>query len=210
MPLDLPDLIANQLQRPLPARSEKSPFESDLSYGRHFDAPAPTARHAAVLAVLYPVAGVWHLPLTVRPVHLADHPGQVSFPGGSIEPGETAEEAAVREFREELGVAAAGLRILGELSPVNLFTSDFAIRPFVASLRGRPAMQPNPLEVAEVLEISLAELRDPARRGRELIRRGRFCFYAPHIAWGGQHIWGATALMLGELLAVLAAAEAAS
>ncbi len=197
---ELAEKLGRRLQQPLPGRMAQSQFEPELSFGRHY-APAPaSARPAAVLALLYWHAGAWHIPLTVRPATMVDHAGQVSFPGGVIEADESGEQAALRETEEELGVGSAELQIIGRLSPLYLFVTDFAVRPFVAIAPRRPDFAPCSREVAEVLEVPLSHLLDPGHRGIEVRRHRRLEFSAPHIAWQQHRIWGATSMMLGELL----------
>ena len=96
-----------------------------MSFGRHRGPAEFGARRAAVLVVLYPHEGQWHLPLILRPAHMLDHAGQVSLPGGTIEPRETSQEAAFREFSEELGVPSTDLQMFGQLSELYLFASNF-------------------------------------------------------------------------------------
>ncbi len=156
-----------------------------------------------MLILLYPHQGSWHLPLTLRPAHLPDHPGQVSLPGGALLPGETAREAAVREFCEELGVADPVVEVLGPLSPVYVQASRFRVEPWVGWSPQRPEMQPNPVEVAALLEVPLAHLIDPRHRGRHVRQdRGRR-YWAPHFQWQQHRIWGATWMILSELVAVV-------
>ena len=205
---NLPEIMSRRLERPLPGRRAMRPYEPELSYGRHSDPPRPGARQAAVIALLYPHSGEWHLPLILRPVHMSEHAGQVSFPGGMSEPGETSAAAGLRELSEELGIEVENARILGRLSLLHLYSTNFAITPWIAWLPARPEMRPNPTEVAAVLEVPLAHLCDEANIGRHLLQRGGLRFFAPHISWHGHQIWGATALILGELLAVVAEAEA--
>ena len=138
---------------------------------------------------------------------MAEHAGQISFPGGMLEPGETSAAAGLRELSEELGVEVENAHILGQLSILHLYSTNFAITPWVAWLPARPEMRPNPTEVAAVLEVPLAHLRDEANAGLHLLQRGGLRFYAPHIPWQGHQIWGATALILSELMAVIAEAE---
>src|SRR3989304_711857 len=99
----LPELLRARLQGPLPGPSLGSRFGPGPGGESHYEDPPPAARRAAVLVLLYPHRDGWHLPLTLRPSHLPDHAGQVSLPGGAIQPGERSWEAAVREFHEEPG-----------------------------------------------------------------------------------------------------------
>ncbi|MBX3411882.1 MAG: CoA pyrophosphatase [Pirellulales bacterium] len=183
-----------------------------MSYGRHFAPPPPGARRAAVMALLYPVDGVWHMPFTVRPTTMTDHAGQVSLPGGLIEPGESTSEAALRELAEELGVDDPRMELLGELSPLYLFVSNFQVTPWVGVLHERPTLVPNEHEVAEVLEVPLPYMTDPTNIGRHARDHRGIEFSAPHLLFGGHCIWGATGMILGEFIALadeLSAAAAA-
>jgi 8-oxo-dGTP pyrophosphatase MutT (NUDIX family) len=175
-------------------------FAPELSYGRHRGPAASDARPAAVVVLLYPNRGRWYLPLTLRPVSMSEHAGQICLPGGGAEPGETACACALRELHEELGVAPGRLNVLGSLPPIYVYASNFLVRPFVAQTPQRPEFHPDRREVAELLEVPLDHLLNPQHHGTQVIVRGRLTFRAPGIAFQGRHIWGATALILGELL----------
>jgi 8-oxo-dGTP pyrophosphatase MutT (NUDIX family) len=177
-------------------------MESELAYGRHFGPPRRDARPAAVVALLHQLNGRWQLPLMVRPETLAYHAGQISLPGGLIEAGESSEEAALRELEEELGIARFGVLLLGQLSPLYLFGTNFWITPWVAATRGGVDFTPNAAEVQEVLEVPLADLLDPAIRGWHVENCGTFQFSAPHFLWHGHQIWGATSMILAELVEI--------
>jgi len=200
--------LRQRLQQPLPGRAAQAMFEPGLSYGRHYDRAPASAREAAVAVLLYPYAGSWLLPLTVRPETMSEHAGQISLPGGMVEPGEESSRAALRELWEELGVAAADVELLGKLSPLYVFVSNFAVQPWVLAAARRPEFVPNLSEVSELLEVPLAQLCDPASCGRRVWRRRGIEFSAPCLEWQGHAIWGATCMILGELAAVIADAEA--
>ena len=151
------------------------------------------------MMLLYPHDGRWHLPLTVRPEGLTDHAGQVSFPGGLTEPGESSREAALRELEEELGVKD-GIEVLGQLADFYVFVSDFWVTPWVGVIDRQPAWVPNPAEVSELLEVPIVELLDPTSIQDFLITRGELSFSAPYFAWRSHKIWGATGMMLSELI----------
>ena len=198
-----PEQLARRLAEPLPGRAVQRELEPELSHGRHYAPPPSTARAAAVLALLYPKDDQWHVPLTVRPESMVDHGGQVSFPGGMIEAGETSQQAALRELSEELGVASDAVELLGKLSPTYLYVSNFAITPWVGVVDRLPEMHSSPAEVDEVLEVPLAHLLDPANVGQQTHNHRGIRFYAPHYAWGEHRIWGATSMMLAELVAIV-------
>jgi 8-oxo-dGTP pyrophosphatase MutT (NUDIX family) len=162
---------------------------------------AAAARPAAVLVpiLLRPAPTVL---LTLRAPNLSSHAGQVSFPGGRIEPGESPEDAALREAEEEVGLDPAAARLIGRL-PEHLTGTGYRIIPVVALLPPPGALRPDPSEVAEAFEYALAKLLAPGLpQQREGMWGGR-----PGISWVWPHerhmIWGATAAILRNLSLLL-------
>ena len=203
-----PDRLAaalrQSLARGLPGRAAQRAMAHRLAYGRHHGPVHADARQAAVLLVLHQTAKGWSIPAILRPVVMRAHAGQVSLPGGLIEPGETPAQTAMREFEEELGAPANDLVVIGPLSPIYVFISGFEVTPIVAVSPQPLVFRPNPDEVALVLELPLALLADEVNRGRHTIERCGLRFTVPHFAIGGQQIWGATSLVLAEFVALLA------
>lgn len=174
--------------------------------------PGLDCRRAGVLVLLYPSAGddtaddgtsPLHLVLTRRTTSVESHRGQISFPGGSMDPGEDAVAAARREANEELGVDPAGVTVLGQLSPLYIPPSGFCIYPVVAYAAARPNFVPSPHEVAEVLEVPLDHLTAPATRCEEVWDIRGEPVRVPYYAFGPHKVWGATAMVLCEFLALL-------
>ena len=117
---------------------------------------------AAVLVPLFEEAGETRVILTRRSEHMRLHKGEVSFPGGRLDPGESPVEAALREAREEIGLDSTLVEILGRLKGMaTLATGITGITPVVGVLPKRPFYRPNPVEVEHVFDVSLAELADP-------------------------------------------------
>lgn len=199
----LPELLAVRLQQPLPGPTAQRLMEPELGYGRYFGPARYDARPAAVVALLVKRESEWSLPLMLRPQSMAHHAGQISLPGGVIEPGEASEEAALRELEEELGVPRYSALLLGQLSPIYVYGTNFVVTPWVASVRTDVVFAPSPTEVAAVIEVPLTQLLDPAHRGQHLQTRGTVQFRAPHFHWAGHEIWGATSMIVAELAAVL-------
>lgn len=202
--IDLPAQLAARMHQPLPGPAAMRTWSPQLAYGRHFVPPPENARRAAVAVLLYPHEGEWYVPLTLRPAHLSEHAGQVSLPGGSLEAGESPDVGAWRELEEELGVPRVAFAPLGQLTPLYVFISNFHVVPCLAIGHARPEFRPSPAEVAQVIEFPLSALRDPETRGEMWIERRAVRFRAPCWDFGGQRIWGASALILGELAALLA------
>lgn len=163
----------------------------------------------AALVLVYPLDARPHVLLTVRASGLRRHTGQVALPGGRIDPHETAEQAALREAFEEVGVPPPAVRVLGRLTPLHIPVSRYRLHPVLGVADERPPLVPAAVEVARILEVPLSDLEDPARRGCETQTRlvdGRtYEIEVPYVAVGGHKVWGATAMVLAELVALLCA-----
>ncbi|HEY7126060.1 MAG TPA: CoA pyrophosphatase [Ktedonobacterales bacterium] len=162
-------------------------------------------RAAAVLAPLYLHDGRPHLLFTQRAETLNAHRGEISFPGGRYEPGDgSLEQTALREAREEIGLAPERVELLGLLAPVWTVVSNFTILPFVGLLPTGPGdLRLNSAEVAALIEAPLAELANPAIFHVEEWVRGGVARPVYFYDFGPHRIWGATARMLFELLELL-------
>lgn len=155
---------------------------------------------AGVLVLLYPRQGRLHVVLTRRTANVAHHQAQISFPGGHKDSHESVLETALRETEEELNVARSSVRILGELTPLYIPPSDYCIYPVVAAAESRPDFRPSPHEVAEVLEIPLDHLLDTQNVQREVWRLRDLDVSVPFYLFRDHKIWGATAMVMAELL----------
>jgi len=166
------------------------------------DWPAPekkTYRRAAVLVGLIDRGDDYGVLLTLRPESMAQHAGQIAFPGGRIEADDrTPLAAALREASEEVGVDPLSVTILGQGDPY-LTGTGFSISPFVGVLPPGFTPQPHPREVADVFETPLSFLMTPSnhqRHEREYKGALRAYYAMPH---NGRYIWGATAGMIKSL-----------
>lgn len=187
----LPGLEAQRLMAPLPRVG-----------WRPAEVPAD-ARQAAVLLLLYPVNGEAHLALTVRATHLPHHGGQVSLPGGAVEKGERIEDAALRETAEELGIETSVVTLVGRLTPLHIPVSGFVLHPVVATAQARPDFVPDANEVARVIDARVAALCDPLAVRLRLRRHEGRDYEVPYFLVDGEVLWGATAMVLSELLTLL-------
>jgi len=165
-------------------------------------------RTGAVLIVLYLRQEVLHTLLIQRQEHLTYHPGQISFPGGRRENGESFRDTALRETFEEVGIAPAALTVLGKLEPLYILPSDFCIHPFAAWHEGRPSCRPAPAEVAGIFEVPVESLYAPSARGEEIRHTADGGITVPYYLVRGHKVWGATAMILSEVIGRLHEAEA--
>jgi 8-oxo-dGTP pyrophosphatase MutT (NUDIX family) len=145
---------------------------------------------------------VAHIILTVRSDSVR-HGGQVSLPGGVVDPGETYEQAAMREAHEEVALALDQVRVLGPLTPLDIPVSGFRLHPIVATQPSRPRLTPSDAEVARILEIGVEELLNPQHFVTAERHRDGVAFTVPAFRIRGVEIWGATAMVLAEFLALL-------
>jgi 8-oxo-dGTP pyrophosphatase MutT (NUDIX family) len=196
------------LEETLPGTLAQQKFAPELAYGRHAGPPSIGARQAAVLVLLYPSQGEWFVPTMVRTQAMKEHAGQIALPGGSVDAGETPAQTALREFEEELGASSVGVEVLGALSPIYVFNSHFFVKPFLAICKSQPEFHPNAAEVAELIEIPLRSLLSPENYSSHQILRRGVRFRAPHIQIGLHRVWGATCMILAEVMALLTRCDA--
>jgi len=203
---ELETFLATRLARPLPGPAAQQRFAPvPFVDGWSPELEPETARRAAVLLLIYPGAGGPAIPLTLRHPNLARHGGQISLPGGAIDPGESAEAAALREAEEEIGIIAGDVRLLGPLSTLWIPMSNFVLSPFVAVTDTKPAFRLHPHEVAELVEVPLARLRDPGSiKWASRDRRGTPTRY-PYFAINDHLVWGATGMVLSEFVSLFGA-----
>ena len=168
-----------------------------------FAAPYGRVR-AAVLIALFEEDGEARVVLTRRSSSMRSHRGEVSFPGGRIEVDETPVQAALREADEEVGIDPSSAEVLGELMPLATMSSSSSITPYVAVLPRRPELRPNPGEVELAFDVALADLLADG-----VFREERWDFpFGPDrpvyfFDLPADLIWGATARILHELLALI-------
>lgn len=173
------------------------PARDGLLAGDLIEGTAGAGHSAAVLVAVTdrPEPGVL---LTVRREHLRTHAGQISFPGGRIDPGEDAVGAARREAWEEIGLEPSQVDIWGAADPYRTVTG-FAVTPILGMVPPDLPLAPHEHEVAELFEAPLSFLLDPANQQRMSAEfQGRTRHYY-QIDWQGRRIWGATAAMLVNL-----------
>jgi 8-oxo-dGTP pyrophosphatase MutT (NUDIX family) len=162
----------------------------------------PGGVKAGVLIPLYAGDAGLVAVFTKRGSDLRRHAGEISFPGGRQDADEELWDTALREADEEIGLAREQVSLVGALPPTGTFVTNYAVYPFVGLIDSGRSFEPNPHEVEEVVELSLADLAAGFELKR-LIRRG-IPIRTPTYTVRGHLIWGATARIVGNLLERLA------
>jgi 8-oxo-dGTP pyrophosphatase MutT (NUDIX family) len=200
--------IRQALARPLPGRAAQIKMAPEPSDGQDRWQNVDDYREAGVLLLLYPdgpdVQSELNTVLTRRTEYPGVHSGQISLPGGRREGSEMLQTTALREAEEEIGIWPESIEVIGRLSSLYTPPSNFCIHPFVAFNPVRPDFRPDPKEVAELIEVPLGLLLNPATRQEEIWRfqnigQRRVPFFDVF----GHQVWGATAMILSEFLELL-------
>jgi 8-oxo-dGTP pyrophosphatase MutT (NUDIX family) len=197
--------LAERHKRGLPGRDYQLKMAAILKRAI-FDAP-PTARKAAVLMLLVQKNDEWHVVLTERTGNDNDpHSRQISFPGGSVEASDADLEAtALRETYEEIGVEPSVIHLIGAMTDVYIPVSNFHVQPFLAWTKETPQYKRQKTEVEAVIETPLSVLKNEANwKVKDIRISAEYDLKnVPYFDVSGKHVWGATAMMLAELLEIL-------
>lgn len=171
------------------------------SWKRYYD----TARLGAVLILFYPHKGRVHTVFIQRPTYEGVHSGQIAFPGGRKEDGDVdLIQTALREAWEEVGVRPEQVEVVKPLSELYIPPSNFLVTPVMGISYERPDFVPQITEVESILETDLKLLADPSIAAvRKITIRDGMQLDSPSFDLGGPIVWGATAMMISELNAVL-------
>jgi len=191
--LDLPGRAAQEIMAPRPI--EESRFKENPNF---------PAKLGGVMLLLFERDNELWIPLIKRPEYNGHHSGQVSFPGGKKEKSDLdLIQTAIRETEEEVGIAENQFELLGSLSELFIIASNFKVLPSIGFLSKEPIYRLEEKEVESILEVSLSQLKDERKRGIETMHFGQYTIHSPYFDVEGHMVWGATAMMLSEFLAVM-------
>ncbi|QDK79129.1 CoA pyrophosphatase [Spirosoma sp. KCTC 42546] len=195
--------LRKRLQKPLPGEPAHQKMASAARY-RQGVKPNERTRRSAVLICFYPYQNSIYLPLILRPQYDGVHAGQMAFPGGRMERiDENLTRTALREAQEEVGIRVSDVKVLGLLTELFIPPSNFYVQPVVGILPYRPDFYPDPREVEAVVEVDLETLVDETIVGDSQIEVRGMLIDAPFYQIQGYRVWGATAMMISELLVIL-------
>jgi 8-oxo-dGTP pyrophosphatase MutT (NUDIX family) len=198
--------LEKRLKQPLPGAEAQFKMASQFrlpSDMEQFD--MSKARKGAVLILLYPHEDKINTVLTLRPSYDGVHSGQVSFPGGKLDPtDESLAAAALREGEEEVGLNKSDITLIGNLSNLYIPPSNFLVSPFVGKMDTKPVLTRHEREVEKIIEVPITYFLDESIKGRKMITPREFLtFEAPYYNVEGHTVWGATAMMLSEMMEVI-------
>lgn len=196
--------LENRLQHPLPGESAQkamAPTPLDSDFTMRMD-PTADAHPSSVLVPLYTDEHQkLNIIFTLRTKTIR-HAGQISFPGGRSENGEEPVETALRESHEEINLSPNSVQVLGQITPLYLYRTNNQITPFVGYLDKEPILQRNPIEVEEIITVSMEDLVKNENKIRETWELEHATFDVPYWNIHSTPLWGATAMITGELIEI--------
>ncbi len=199
----LTEHLRKRLQEPLPGETAHRLMASTARTKLGIF-PNERTRRSAVLICFYPYQNRIFLPLILRPQYDGVHAGQMAFPGGRMERiDENLTRTALREAQEETGIRVSDVQVLGLLTELFIPPSNFYVQPVVGVLPYRPDFYPDPREVEAMVEVDLDTLIDKTIIGDSQIEVRGITVDAPYYQIQNYRVWGATAMMISELLAVI-------
>lgn len=203
-PLFIKNLI-QQLEQPLPGKSAQMSMmvTPKLPFPKiNFDKKGIPA---AVLILLFPKNNDWYFYLTKRTDTVDHHKGQISFPGGVVENGESLENAALRETWEEIGVKEDKIQLIGALSSFYIPVSGFEMFPYIGWIKEEPKIIIHEKEVDRIISVSLKNFMSDSTQKTKKDTLRRFPVNIPYFDLDNETVWGATSMILAEFKAILKA-----
>ena len=166
--------------------------------------PNPQTRRSAVLLMFYPKGEDIFMPLILRPQYDGVHGGQMAFPGGRVEfKDKDIQATALREAQEEIGIKATDIKVIKNLTELFIPPSNMLCQPVLGYMPFRPDFYPDEREVAGVFEVSISEILDPSILQVRTVETRGITLETPCFVIQDQVVWGATALMIAELVEIL-------
>ena len=195
--------LENQLQKDLPGKKAHDLMASTARKSFNIK-PPENPRLSAVLIVFYPHQNDIYFPLILRPTYDGVHSGQMGLPGGKKEDHDKSLiHTAIRETHEEIGVFVPETEILGSLTDLYIPPSNMLVTPVSGFSTDHPSFQNDPNEVAELVPVTLQDFQNESNKAVTQIKVQNFTFDAPTYQVSGKTIWGATAMIISELLTII-------
>lgn len=208
---ELIEALSKAFLKPLPGwDAQKRMINYDRPQVNNIAEIDPGARKSAVLALLYPKNGEIYTVLTLRNIYEGTHSGQISFPGGKQEPGDSSLWlTALREANEEVGLNPGFVHQLGILTPVYIPPSRFLVTPYLAFAKSAPSFTPDPFEVQRIIETPVNLFLDATKIAEKKMFLKSFneSVSVRYYDLEGEILWGATAMIISEISEIIRAAK---
>lgn len=199
--------LNNALKYPLPGKPAQAILKPYLKINKNIDVPPPLIKPktGAVMSLLYPKNGMPYILFIERPIYDGVHSGQIAFPGGKIEKEDSSFlNAALRETQEEVGIPPVSIHVLGALTEIYVFASNFMVYPFVGVVDNLSSLKLQETEVAGILEVPMSVFfEDNIIKEKPIKNALGFTLMAPYYDIFGKTLWGATAMMVSELCTII-------
>lgn len=203
---ELTGFLEKRVQQPMPGDAAHQRMKPKMANGAPLKMKHATPpRKGGVLILLYEEGGKTHFPLIQRPSYEGIHSGQMALPGGRYELEDQDQyHTALRETEEEIGVSKEKVKIIGSLSEFFVAASNYMVLPVIGTIDHKPSFIPEPREVEDIVTPPVDHLIDPSRlMQKEMTVRSGFKMICPYFDLEGRTVWGATAMMLSELVDIL-------
>lgn len=199
-------LLEKGMKHPLPGKEAQLSMSPNPVDMRRFDSKLPdNHRKGAVLILLYPNQNKAFFPLIKRPVYPGVHSGQIAFPGGKMEEEDRDEiQTALREAWEEVGILPEQVNLIGSMSPLFIPASNFLVSPILGYSEVKPDFVAEEREVARIIQTAVSDFYEPNFRKQKILEfSNNFRLDTPYFEVDKEMVWGATAMILSELLQIL-------
>ncbi len=194
-----PEKVRRKLELGLPGVTGQQKMAPSIRFTGDRLPDPDLSKQSSVLILFFPMNGSWGIVFIER-TPFGPHASQISFPGGKMDKEDQSElDTALRETYEEVGVQIDSVRVIGQLSKLYVPNSNFWISPFIGFVDYIPNWKPDPKEVKSIIEIAVNELFDDSNKKQKLLTRKGTQIDAPYYDVHGHMVWGATAMILGEL-----------
>ncbi len=198
------NILRDELKGKLPGEKAHLKMSPNVRFTGLKEPNKNETRESAVLILFYPKSNRLYIPFIQRPTYNGAHSGQISLPGGKVESGELDfSQTALRETYEEIGVNTDDIEIIGQLSPIYIPNSNFNVWPYVGYINYTPEFNPDTYEVESILEASLSQIVNPENIDFFEKEKNGILIKAPYINIDGRKVWGATAMIMSELIEII-------
>ncbi len=202
------NILRDELKGKLPGEKAHLKMSPNVRFTGLIEPNKNETRESAVLILFYPKNNSLYIPFIQRPTYKGAHSGQISLPGGKVEQGELDfSHTALRETYEEIGVNTEDIEIIGQLSTIFIPNSNFNVSPYIGYINYTPDFKPDSYEVESIIEAPLSQMVNPKSIDFFEKNKNGIIIKAPFYNIYGHTIWGATAMIISELIEIITSSK---